>query len=234
METRFFRADTLEEALSLLHQYQEGLLIVNGGTDAVLSLTGKKIFPEAILQVSNLPGFHEITAADGRLRIGGGVTYNEMLASPLLSNYHGLQIAISHLASPAIRALGTAAGNICTAAPAADAAAMLCALEAELCLESSGGKRHVALRDFYAPDRSYSTVRRPDELLTAIEIPLLKAGDGLPSLPPQSAGHRQAAGRSLLFLHRRQDIPCLHLSRRGECLSGTCSGSGAHAGWQNR
>lgn len=178
METRFFRADTLEEALSLLHQYQEGLLIVNGGTDAVLSLTGKKIFPEAILQVSNLPGFHEITAADGRLRIGGGVTYNEMLASPLLSNYHGLQIAISHLASPAIRALGTAAGNICTAAPAADAAAMLCALEAELCLESSGGKRHVALRDFYAPDRSYSTVRRPDELLTAIEIPLLKAGDG--------------------------------------------------------
>ena len=140
METRFFRADTLEEALSLLHQYQEGLLIVNGGTDAVLSL-----------QVSNLPGFHEITAADGRLRIGGGVTYNEMLASPLLSNYHGLQIAISHLASPAIRALGTAAGNICTAAPAADAAAMLYALEAELCLESSGGKRHVALRDFYAP-----------------------------------------------------------------------------------
>lgn len=178
METQFFRANTLEEALSLLHQYQGDLLVVNGGTDAVLSITGKKVSPKAILQVSGLPDFHDIAAVDGCLRIGGGVTYNEMLASPLLSGYHGLQAAISHLASPAIRALGTAAGNICTAAPAADAAAMLYALEAELCLESAGGKRRVALRDFYMPDRSYATVRRPDELLTAIEVPLLRDGDG--------------------------------------------------------
>lgn len=178
MEVQFFCAKTLEEALALLQQYREELLIVNGGTDAVLSITEKKVSPRAILQVSRLPGFHDITAVDGRIRIGGGATYNELLASPLLAGHQGLREAVSHLASPAIRALGTAAGNICTAAPAADAAAMLYALEAEVCLESAAGQRRVALRDFYVADRSYATVRRPDELLTAIEIPALKAGDG--------------------------------------------------------
>lgn len=178
MEVQFFRAKTLEEALGLMQQYREELLVVNGGTDAVLGITEKKVFPKAILQVSQLPGFHDIARAGDRLRIGGGATYNELLASPLLADYRGMQEAVSHLASPAIRALGTAAGNICTAAPAADAAAMLYALEAEVCLESAAGQRRVALRDFYAEDRSYATVRRPDELLTAIEIPVLKAGDG--------------------------------------------------------
>lgn len=178
METLYFKPKTLEEALALLNQYKTDILIVNGGTDAVLSIVEKKVFPAAILQVSELPGFHEITVAENKVRIGGGVTYNEMLASPLLAGYKGLQEAILHLASPAIRALGTPAGNICTAAPAADGAAMLYALEAEVCLESIEGIRNVPLRDFYVTTSSYSTVRKPEELLTAIEIPVLKDGDG--------------------------------------------------------
>lgn len=178
METLYFKPNTLEEALALLNQYKTDMLVVNGGTDAVLSIVEKKVSPAAILQVSELPGFHEITAVENKVRIGGGVTYNEMLASPLLAGYKGLREAILRLASPAIRALGTPAGNICTAAPAADGAAMLYALEAEVCLESMEGCRNVPLRDFYVTTSSYSTVRKPEELLTAIEIPALKEGDG--------------------------------------------------------
>lgn len=178
MDTLYFKPKTLKEALELLNQYKTDILVVNGGTDAVLRIVEKKVSPRAILQVSELPGFHEITIVGGKVRIGGGATYNEMLASPLLGNYRGLREAILHLASPAIRMLGTPAGNICTAAPAADAAAMLYALEAEVLLESLSGSRKVPLKDFYVTTSSYSTLKKPEELVTAIEIPVLKAGDG--------------------------------------------------------
>ena len=69
--------------------------------------------------------------------------------------------ASEHLGAPAVltkkkgdpvtrgEVIGTAAGNLCTAAPAADCAAMLYALNASVVLESEKGKRVVALADFY-------------------------------------------------------------------------------------
>ena len=144
--SEYYRPATKAEALGLLGKYGKDLLIVNGGTDAVLSIVEGKVEPKAIMQVSQLPDFH--------------------------------RKALGHLASPSIRVIGTAAGNLCTAAPAADCAAMLYALNASVVLESEKGERVVALADFYDTSSSYKTVMEGDELLTEIRVPALHKGEG--------------------------------------------------------
>lgn len=178
MNTEFYRPSCKEDAIKLLSKYGKDLMIVNGGTDAVLSIVEGKADPKAIMHVAGLPGFHEIMEDGDYLYIGGGATFAEMQASPAIARYKGLIEALSHLASPAIRTIGTAAGNICTAAPAADCAAMLYALRAEAVLESSEGTRILPLSDFYITTSSYSTVIKENELVTEIRIPLLRKGEG--------------------------------------------------------
>ena len=176
METLFFKPQALEEALRILEQFGSKALIVNGGTDAVLHLVEKKVSPEAIVSISALPGFHEITPTKDTVLIGGGVTYNELLADPVLTHYRGLYEAVMHLASPPIRAVATPAGNICTAAPSADCTTMLMALRAMVHLASLHGQRTVPLQEYFIS--TYQTVRTPEELVTAIEIPRLSQGEG--------------------------------------------------------
>ena len=176
METAFFKPENTKDVFAVLDQYGNAAMIVNGGTDAVLHLVEKKQSPQAIVHVAGLPGFHEITATEDSIRLGGGVTYREMLCSPVVQTYTGLMEAIRHLASPAIRAIATPAGNLCTGAPSADCTTMLMALRAKVCLESSQGVRMVPVEEFFTG--TYRTVRQPNELMTYIEIPALKSGDG--------------------------------------------------------
>lgn len=176
LETVFVKPQTLKKAFSLLNQYGSKALVVNGGTDAVLQLVEKKVAPDAIIHISELPGFHDITVYQDKILIGGGVTYNELLANPVMSEYTGLREAVMHLASPPIRAVATPAGNICTAAPSADCATMLFALRAVVHLASESGTRIIPLSEYYVS--TYKTVRKSEELVTAIQIPRLMEGDG--------------------------------------------------------
>ena len=176
MDTLFLRPSTQEEALALLAQHKQNAMIVAGGTDAVLRLTQKKASPAVILSLDAVPGRHEIAVSGGMVRIASGVTYNELLADEALRSFRGLREAVLHLASPAIRAVATPVGNLCTAAPAADAATMLFALGARVVLVSERGERVVPVDGFYVS--TYKTVRESDELVTAIEIPALVPGEG--------------------------------------------------------
>ncbi len=178
MDTMFFRPKSEEEALFLLSTYKEKSLIVNGGTDAVLFLKEGKVKAEVIIHVSSIPGFDEINVKDGNLEIGAGVTFASLMANEEAMKFSGLSEAIGHLASPPIRRIATLAGNICTAAPAADGAAISYALGASLRVKSMEGERIIPLSQFYNTATSYSTKLRKDELVTAILIPTLEKGEG--------------------------------------------------------
>ena len=56
--------------------------------------------------------------------------------------------AIAHLGSPSVRAVATPAGNVRTAAPAADCATMLMTLGADVVLVNSKGERTVSTEGF--------------------------------------------------------------------------------------
>jgi xanthine dehydrogenase small subunit len=73
-------------------------------------------------------------------------------------------------ASRLIRNSATLGGNIGTASPIGDSPPVLLALGAGVVLASSSGERVVRLDEFFTGYRK--TVRRPDELIRAVRIPL--------------------------------------------------------------
>lgn len=96
----------------------------------------------------------------------------------------------------------TKVGKKCVAAHSADTPPALMVLGATAILASTAGEREVAVSDFFVADGIANTVRRPDELVTRIQVPL----------PPP--------GRRSAFRKLRQrnaiDFPLLNVAVAGE------------------
>ena len=163
---------TVPEALAMLAE--DGAMPIAGGTNVVVDLRAGKHHPAALVDVTRLAGLRGIQRVNGHLVIGGGTTITDLLHDPLIARHApALREAAAVFANPLIRNRATVAGNLVDASPAADTAPPLLVLDAEVELSSQGGVRRVPLADFLVGVRK--TVRRPDELLTAVRIPLLSA-----------------------------------------------------------
>ncbi len=64
----------------------------------------------------------------------------------------------------------------CWAVSSSDTAPVLCALGAEVTLLSRGGERRIPVAELFADDGIRHLSRRPDELLTAVHLPPVEAG----------------------------------------------------------
>lgn len=214
----FYKPSTLQEALKLLNKYGENALVVNGGTDAVLDLTEGRVRPEAIVYIADLPELQSIGCEDGRVFLGGAVTYSRMEADPVLSGVRGLMESLRRLGSPTIRESGTAAGNIAKGATAADCSTMLTALRAEIVLAREGGQRRMALPDVFVD--SFRTAIEPQELITRIEFPLPEENEG--------------TGFVKYSRRRMQDIGKILVGARICVQGGVCTGGTVSLGAVNR
>ena len=144
---------------------------IAGGTNVVVDLRAGKHQPAALIDITRLPGLRSIQRDNGHLVIGGGTTISDLLYDPLIAQHaSALQEAAAVFANPLIRNRATVGGNLVDASPAADTAPPLLALDAEVELASQSGIRRVPLADFLVGVRK--TLRRPDELLTAVRFPM--------------------------------------------------------------
>ncbi len=66
----------------------------------------------------------------------------------------------------------TRVGKKCVAAHSADTPPVLMTLEAAVDLASAEGERSVPVADFFLADGQWNTVRRPDELVVRVRVPL--------------------------------------------------------------
>jgi CO/xanthine dehydrogenase FAD-binding subunit len=173
-QTEFFKPGTLAAALDLLDQYREGAVIVNGGTDIVERIAHGGVKRAAIIYIHDIPELRQIAEGDGCVRIGGAVTYKEILASPLCCQFGALKQAVKEIGSPSIRVRGTPAGNIGTAVPAADCNAAMMALDGDVVAASKQGERIVKLSDLIVDYRK--TVLAANELIREIRLPVVPGG----------------------------------------------------------
>ena len=127
-------------------------------------------------------------------------------------------------ASRLIRNGATLGGNLGTASPIGDTPPALLALDASLVLASSRGEREVPLADYFTGYRQ--SVKRPDELIKTIRIPLPVA--------PVTAFHKIAkrrfddiSGVAVAYAMRLRTVPTTAGARWNR------SGS-AWAGWRPR
>ena len=165
----YHKADSVDEAIALLSQNPEAVLLA-GGTDVLVRLHGHNV------QYSHLVDIHDVAElknlaleADDTIVIGSGVTFTELSKSSIvIDNIPVLAEGSSSIGGPQVRNVATIGGNICNGAPSGDSAAPLLVLNAQVELKGPGGVRRLPLYDFYqGPGQVY---RKPGEIMTSLRI----------------------------------------------------------------
>lgn len=163
------RPRTLREALDVLRDDPE-LVPLAGATDLYVSLNFGTLEGTRFLDLWPLRALRRITEKGDVLSIGALATYGAMIRSRAVrSRVPMLAAASREVGGAQIQNRGTLGGNIANASPAADTLPVLAAADALVVLSSRAGERRVPITRFYTGYRA--TVRRSDELITAVEIP---------------------------------------------------------------
>jgi len=169
--------DTLEACQQALADGPD-IKVVAGGTDLLPQLKNGVLRARKVVDLSALPELKLLEQApDGSLRIGAAVTARTLeLAQPVRDHVTSLAEGASVVGSYQIRNLATLGGNLANAAPSADMAPPLLALDAQLVIAGPKGSHSVRAADFFIGVRQ--TVLAPDELLVEIRIPKPEPGSG--------------------------------------------------------
>jgi CO/xanthine dehydrogenase FAD-binding subunit len=152
--------------------------LVAGGTDLLPQMKNGVVKVRRVVDLSALPELKVIERlADGGLRVGAGVSARSLeLADEARNGFMSLAESAGVVGSLQIRHLATLGGNLANAAPSADMAPPLLALEAECVIAGPRGRRSVPAAEFFQGVRR--TVLAPDELLVEIVIPAPGPGSG--------------------------------------------------------
>ena len=199
------RADTLPLALSRLAELKDRARILAGGQSLVPTLNLRLQSPEVILDIGRIAELRGIRVEGSAIRIGALTRHVDVLGSDLLAlSCPLLPMAAHHIAHPAIRNRGTIGGSVALGDPAAELPACIVALDATIVAMSTAGERRIPARNFYTG--MYANVLAPNEMIVAIEIPFLKAGD---------------VDGFLELLRREGDYAMIGVAARGAVADGT-------------
>jgi len=177
-EFDFVEPDTVAEACALLADDPEESVAFAGGTDVLVLLRERALRARRLVSLGKIESLGRIELTqDNGLAIGATVTVNRVARHDgLRARYPGIVDAARSLAADQVRNLATVAGNLCMAVPSADMAPILLAHDAKLRAVSPDGERLIPLREFFVGPRQ--TVLAPAELVTAIEVPQPRPGQG--------------------------------------------------------
>jgi CO/xanthine dehydrogenase FAD-binding subunit len=162
---------SVDECLQILAKRGPDTKVVAGGTDLLPQLKNGVLKPGWVVDLSAVAELRAISdAPDGGLRIGASVTARELeLDARVRARFAALAESAAMVGSVQVRNLATLGGNLCNAAPSADMAPPLLALDAEAVIAGPSGQRRVSMASFFLGVRR--TVLAPGELLLEIVVP---------------------------------------------------------------
>ena len=172
----YVRVADVGEAVRLLAASGGESRVIAGGQSLVaamnLGLTGEI----GLIDIGGLSALRGIRVEGDRLVIGALTTHAELGADPLVArNAPLLAEAAPLIAHAAIRSRGTIGGSLAHADPAAELPACALALGATLHATGPEGSREIAAEDFF--QGVFATALAPDELLTAVSVPVAQPGE---------------------------------------------------------
>jgi carbon-monoxide dehydrogenase medium subunit len=171
------RPGSVDEALSLLAEHGDTASVLAGGQSLVPLLSLRMARPEVVVDINGLTGLATIDETDGFLEIGALSRQKAALRSAAVEQACPLLFeALAYVGHPETRSRGTVCGSLAHADPAAELPAVAVALDGRLTLASSRGSRTVAAEDFFVS--WFTTAREPDELVTAVHLPVRRARTG--------------------------------------------------------
>jgi len=161
----YFQPLTLDEAIALKARFRSKATLLAGGTDLSVLWNRGEARPVHVIDLSKVQELRRMRALEGCVELGGGVTFARCPRLP----FRCLADAAMSIGGPGIREMGTLAGNIASASPAADAATALLALDADVCLKSISGCRWLPLSQFFLGYRSIAL--KDDEIISHLRVP---------------------------------------------------------------
>jgi CO/xanthine dehydrogenase FAD-binding subunit len=168
---------SLDDALDVLASYGGEARVLAGGQSLVPLLNLRVVRPAALVDLARVAGLRGIAAGAGTVRIGAMTRQVELERTPEVSVGCPLVAeAAALVGSPAIRSRGTLGGNLAHADPASELPAVMVALDARLTVCRRFGQRTVPAADFFRG--FYTTALEPDEVVTAVEVPVTPPGAG--------------------------------------------------------
>ncbi len=170
-------AKSVGEATSMLAAHPRALLLA-GGTDLIVQLRAGRKTADLVIDVKRIPELIEIryTPAQG-LTLGASVPCYQICADRAVSAaYPALVDVAALIGGTQIQGRASIGGNLCNAAPSADAIPILIALRATCRIAGPAGERTVPVEDFCAgPGRN---TLQPGELLVSLHLPPVEPRSG--------------------------------------------------------
>ena len=168
-EFAYRRPRTLPECTALLAE--DGAKALSGGTDLVPQLRERRRQARTVIDLKHVPELAAVTrSADGGWRIGGAVSARTLGANTEFAAEHtGLLASARLIGSLQVQSRASLAGNLCNAAPSADAVPLLIALDASCEIVSRTGKRVLVAGE--VPTGPGRNALAPGELVEAVVLP---------------------------------------------------------------
>jgi aerobic carbon-monoxide dehydrogenase medium subunit len=175
-EFDYARANTLEEALSLLAQNEDAKILA-GGHSLIPAMKLRLTQPPLLVDISRIKDLSYVSQDNGQIRIGAMTTHYQIESSDLLKKVCPLlPECASHIGDMQVRNKGTIGGSIAHSDPAGDWPAAIIALNAELIATSKTGDRTIRVDDFFVD--LLTTALEPGEILREIRINTAPARTG--------------------------------------------------------
>ncbi len=149
-----------------------------GGTDILVQLRARRFVIDRLVDVKKIPEVNELSFSRTKgLTVGAAVPcYRIYEDQMVIKNYPALIDSASLIGGIQIQGRASIGGNLCNAAPSADAIPALIVLGATCLVAGPKGRRTVPVEEFCtAPGR---TVLKDGELLVSITLPPPKPRSG--------------------------------------------------------
>jgi carbon-monoxide dehydrogenase medium subunit len=171
----YVRAGSVDEVVAALGQHGDEAKVLAGGQSLLPLLRLRLSYPGVLVDVGRVGEMRGVRDDGDAIVIGAATTHHEVMRDPLVREHAPLVAeATATVADRQVRNRGTFGGSLAHGDAAGDLPAVALALDAELVVAGSGGRRTVPAREFFVD--YLQTALGPEDVLVEVRLP--KLGDG--------------------------------------------------------
>lgn len=164
----YVRANTLDEALTLLTQNEDAKILA-GGHSLIPAMKLRLAMPPLLIDIARIKDLSYIREEEGQIRIGAMTSHYQIESSDLLKKICPLlPECAGHIGDVQVRNKGTIGGSVAHSDPGGDWPAAIIALNAEMVAASKNGERSIKADDFFV--ELLTTALERGEILREIRI----------------------------------------------------------------
>jgi carbon-monoxide dehydrogenase medium subunit len=168
----YLKPSTVEDAAAALAEAGDEAKVLAGGQSLLPLLRLRMAAPSLLVDLGGLAQLRGVRLEDDVLAIGAMTTHAEVAASDVVrAEAPLLAAAAGGVGDRQVRHRGTLGGALAHADPAGDLPAVAVALDAQLVLAGTGGRRTVSAGEFFTD--YFTTALAGDELLVEVRVPRL-------------------------------------------------------------